>query len=306
VPADFEVDTETRRLGTVGFYSKLKGYGFIEMKDKGLVPEDRIFVQWRSIKSEDRFPFLTKDLEVEFVVAKWTGSGPKGEVTLRANEVTMPGGAPVRLQDAIDAEKKVFIGSQDMRYSGTLKFYNARYGYGYITVDPKFVEADSNVPGDLRVERSEVNAGGQNPAAMQDIKVEFGIWKTSRDVPKAYNVTLAGGEPLTLQNLENRQAVGAQMYRGEVSMWSWQSGWGFIKPEPSVSLPADVQEKLKQQTEDAKKRAEQRGKTGSDEELLYVRRDDVLPGVRLQKGMQVMFQLYVDDKGVGASQVQAI
>lgn len=73
------------------------------------------------------------------------------------------------------------------RYLGILKFYNPRNGYGYITVDPRFVtdDGENSVPSELRVERSEVNAGGQNPGAMQDVAVEFGVWKTSRDVPKA-------------------------------------------------------------------------------------------------------------------------
>merc|ERR1719215_1110261 len=110
---------------------------------------------------------------------------------------------------------------------------------------------------------------------------------------------------MTQSALENRQPVSGQMYRGEVQMWFWKSGWGFIRAEPSFPLPAEVRDKMTQQAQEAKRRAEERGKTGSDEELLYVRREDVLPGVQLEKGMQVMFQIYVDDKGVGATQVQA-
>lgn len=306
VAPDFPIDLDARYQGTVSFYSKLKGYGFIEVAQKGMVPEDRLFVQWRSLKSEDRFPFLVKGMEVEFMVTKWTGMAPRGQVTLRACDVCMPGGANVHLQDELDAQKKSFLGGQELRYSGMLKFYNPRSGYGYITVDPGYaaLETGEAIPTELRVERSEVNAGGQQPQFMQNVKVEFGIWKTSRDVPKAYNVTLPDGLPLTQPNLENREALNGQMYRGEVQMWNWK--WGFIKAEPSVPLPPHVQEKLTKQTEDARKRAAERGKAGSEEELLYVRKDDVLPGVKLQKGSQVMFQLYLDDKGVGACQVQTI
>jgi len=308
VPKDFPVDGDKRYLGTVSFYSKLKGYGFVELTDKGVVPEDRLFVQWRSIKSEDRFPFLIKDMEVEFGIAKWPGMGPRGEVTLRAKDLSLPHGASVRLQDEMDAEKKSFVGGQGMRFTGSLKFFNPRSGYGYINVDPALVktEGEDQVPAELRVERSEVNAGGLQPGFMQDVVVEFGIWKTSRDALKAYNVTLPGGVPLTQPNLEHRQSIGTQMYRGEVQMWNWRSGWGFIKADPSVPLSPEVQAKLSQQTQEAKKRAEERGRQGSEEELLYVRKDDVMQGVRLQKGTQVMFQIYVDDKGVGATQVQTV
>jgi len=302
-------------LGTVSFFSKLKGYGFLEMTQKDVVPEDRLFVQWRNIKSEDRFPFLQKDMEIEFSITKWTGMGPRGEVSLRAKDVTMPGGEPIKLQEALDADSKNFLGGQDLRYTGMLKFYNQRSGYGYINVDPGFSAPADNpeeaVPTELRVERSEINADGQQPQFMQNVKVEFGIWKTTRDVPKArpdswqaYNVTLPGGIALTQPNLENRQAPDAQMYRGEVQMWNWK--WGFIKADPNPPLPENVQLKLTQQTEEAKKRAEEKGREGSDEELIYIRKDDVQPGVKLQKGTQVMFQIYLDDKGVGACQVQAI
>jgi len=306
VPSGFEVDADARYAGTVEFYSKLKGYGFIEVTEKGVVPDDRLFVQWRNIQSEDRFPFLVKGLEVEFGVMKWRDPSQRNQVSLRAKTVTLPGGGSVHLQDEIDAAKKTFIGGQEIRYTGTLKFYNPRSGYGYITVDPGYMVEGSSVPSELRVERSEVNAGGKQPQWMQNLAVEFGIWTTSRGVPKAYNVTLPGGIPITQAALENRQAVGGQTYRGEVRMWHGQQGWGFIKADASVPLPPHVQAKLAQQTEAAQQKAQSRGKQGSDEELLYVRRTDVAPGVKLQRGSQVMFQLYVDDRGVGATDVHTI
>jgi|Transcript_46731 cold shock CspA family protein len=307
VPADFVVDEEKRFTGTVAFYSKLKGYGFIEVKDKGLVPEDRVFVHWRSIQSEDRFPFLVKETEVEFNMMKWREArGKNGEMSIRAKAVTMPGGAAIHLQNEIDAKEKSFIGGQEMRYSGTLKFYNPRAGYGYINVDPSHVVEGSEVPAELRVERSEVNAGGTQPNYMQNLAVEFGIWTTSKGIPKAYNVTLPGQLPITMERLENREAAGGQSYRGEVTMWNWGMGWGFIKADPSIPLPPNVQARLTKQTQDAIARAKERGREGSEEELLYVRKTDLTQGASIEKGTQVMFQVYLDDKGVGACNVSTI
>jgi len=303
VPSSFTIDPEARYTGTVAVYSKLKGYGFVEVTQKGIVPTDRVFVQWKSIASEDRFPFLVKNLEVEFGLMKWKDPAHKGQVSIRAKNVTLPGGGKIHLQDEIDAQKKTFIGGQDLRYTGTLKFYDPKGGYGYITVDSGY---GSNIPTELRVERSEVNAGGRNPQFMQSLAVEFGIWTNTRGVPKAYNMTLPSGVALTQAALENRQLVGGQTYRGEVKMWNWKQGWGFIKADASTALPLNAQAKLKQQTEAAAQKAASKGKAGSDEELLYFRRADVRAGVRPLRGMQVMFQLYIDDKGVGASDVQTI
>mmetsp|Transcript_59609 Transcript_59609/g.160629 ORF Transcript_59609/g.160629 Transcript_59609/m.160629 type:complete len:315 (+) Transcript_59609:822-1766(+) len=311
VPDDFVVDEEKRHLGKISFFSKLRGYGFIEVPEEGLVPENRLFVHWKNIKSEDRFPFLTKDMEVQFGIAKQTELAPKGQVTLRAKDVTLPSGEAVNLQEALDAEQKTFIGGQTARYTGTLRFFNPRISFGYIDLKPGtelegYGGEGAPTPTEIRVERSEVNSGTQQPLGMQDVEVEFGLWKTSRDELKAYNMTLPEGRPLTMENLENRQATNSQMYRGEVQLWNWRSGWGFIKADASVVFPPDVQEKLTKQAQEAKERAVKRGQEGSDEELLYVRRDDLAEGVRLDKGMMVMFQIYIDDKGVGATQVQAL
>ncbi|CAE8651102.1 unnamed protein product, partial [Polarella glacialis] len=304
VPADFTVDPEARYAGKVTYYNKWKGYGFVEMSEKGLVPEDRVFVQWRNIQSEDRFPFLVKDMEVELGLMKWTERGGwSSGTTLRAKTVTMPGGALIALQNSVDAEKKSFVGGQDLRYTGKLKFYDPRAGFGYVSLDPGFT-VEEGVPGDLRVERAEVNAGARQPIMMDNMDVEFGIWKTRRGAYKVYNMTLPGGIAMTQEVLEHRAVVSQESFAGEVSIWNYRQGWGFIKAAAGVSFPAAVQEKLAQQTQSAQSRAEKRGKTTTQEELLYFRRGDLKQGVRLESGNAVSFQLYTDDKGAGACEIQ--
>jgi cold shock CspA family protein len=86
--------------------------------------------------------------------------------------------------------------------------------------------------------------------------------------------------------LENRKIIGGRIYRGEMQLWNEAQGWGFIKADSDLPLPPHVQARLR--------------RPGSKEELVYVRRADVAPGERLQKGLLVMFQVYIDDKGVGA------
>jgi len=301
VPATFEVNEDARYSGVVSYYSKLKGYGFIRVAEKDVVPTDLLFVHWRAIQSEDRFPFLVKDLEVEFSLQKWREAG---EATLRAKGVTLPGGAPVTMQDTVDAESKTFVGSQHVRYPGTLKFYDPRAGFGYVTIDPGH-DLDG-VPSELRVERAEVNAGGRQPQWMINLKVEFAIWKTSKGAFKAYNMTMPGGAPLTQEALENRVSIGGETYQGEVKVWNWQQGWGFIKIDPSATVPASVTEKLAQQNSLALEKAEAKGKKTPQEELLYFRRADVKPDCKLRRGAQVMFKIYTDDKGAGALDVHAV
>lgn len=298
VQPNFEVDSIVRQSGTVDFYAKWKGYGFITLNQTGLVPNDRIFVHWRNVQSDDRFPFLVKGLEVEFSIMKHRDNFNPSMFTLRAGNVTLAGGMNISVQDDLDAQEKTFVGGQHLRYTGNLKFFNPRLGFGYVTMDQGY-DVEPGVPTELRVETSEVNAGGRQPRMMENIAVEFGIWKTNRGMYKVYNMTLPGGHPLTQDALENRISMGQQAYKGEVTMWNWRQGWGFIRTDPSMPLPPRVVAKLQQQAQAAM----QRGRRITEDKLLYFRRVDCAMGYAPQRQAQVSFQLYIDDKGAGACEV---
>jgi len=293
------VDTDARYTGTISFYHKWKGYGFVELSEPGIVPQDKLFVHWKNIQSDDRFPFLVKGLEVEFGILKafdW------GRTTVRAKNVTLVGGTNIAMQDDVDAQEKQFVGGQHLRYTGTLKFFNPRLGFGYVTMDQGY-DVDASVPSDLRVETMEVNSGGSRPLPMQNLAVEFGIWITPKGGYKVYNMTLPGGHPLTQDALENRITMGPQNYSGTVAIWNWRQGWGFIRADPSSVLPPRIVTKLMQQQQ----AAQARGKRVSlDDKMFYFRRADLTDGLQPRRDMQVSFQLYIDDKGVGASDVYSL
>jgi len=257
--------------------------------------------QWRSIQSDDRYPLLVKGLEVEFGVHKYRDRWNRSIVTLRAKDVTLVGGMNIAVQDDQDAQQKEFIGGQHLRYTGNLKFFNPRLGFGYVTMDQGY-DVDPSVPTELRIETEEVNAGGRQPLRMENLAVEFGIFKTTRNKYKVYNMTLPGGHPLTQDALENRISVGSQTFSGEVTMWNWRQGWGFIRVEASTQLPPRVAAKLAQQVQAAR----EKGKKVSDDTALYFRRADCTVGFSPTKGDEVSFQAYVDDKGAGACEVMKL
>jgi len=237
-------------------------------------------------------------MEVEFGVTmqrEWNRTG----LTVRAKNVTMVGGMNIAMQDDLDAQQKSFVGGQHLRYTGTLKFFTPRHGFGYVVMDQGY-DVDPSVPSELRVETSEVNAGGKHPRFMENLAVEFGIWRTLRGHFKVYNMTLPGGHPLTQDALENRISMGPQTHTGEVGIWNWRQGWGFIRMDPAATLPPRVLAKLAQQQAAAK----QRGKMINNDRMMYFRRADCAPGVQVRQGMQVRFQLYIDDKGAGACDVR--
>lgn len=299
VPASFLIDENARYTGVVKFYNKWKGFGFIQMSQSGIVPNDELFVHWRHIESDDRFPFLVKDREVEFGLMK-EREKYSGGLSLRAKLVTQIGGMNIAVQDEVDAQFKTFVGGQHLRYTGTCKFFNPRGGYGYVTLDQGY-DLDPSVPSDLRVETTEVSSGGQRVMRMENLAVEFGIWKNKRGTYLVYNMTLPGGHPLTQDALENRISIGPQTYKGEVAIWNWRGGWGFVQAESPAMLPPRVVAKLAQQQQ----AAIARGRQITNEKMLYFRRPDCHDGFNISRGAKVTFQVYIDDKGAGASDVRA-
>jgi len=210
------VDPTRVYIGTVTTYYKFQGYGFIQPDEEGVIPNDKVFILWKNIVSSDRYPSLSKDMKVQFTVQIVEKNG---ERDLQAMSVANLDGSPIMVQDEVDS-KKSFVGGQTLRYTGTLKFFIPKqgYGYGYIKIDPGYQYDREDVPQEIRVETTEMNCGGGNPQYFEDLPVEFGIWVTTRGIFKAYNVTARGGMPLpSSESAAAQETAGAAAAPPEVS-----------------------------------------------------------------------------------------
>jgi len=192
LPEGFSVNPTTVFTGTVIAYYKFQGYGFIQPSQSGVIPHEKVFAFWKNISTADRYPSLVKDAEVQFTLAVVEKHGVQ---TLQAENIAQIGGAPIAAQDEADS-KKTYVGGQNLRYTGSLKFFVPKQGYGYLKIDPGFQYDREGVPEEIRVEQAEMNCGGGNPSYMENLQVEFGIWVTTKGAFKGYNVTLPGGLPL--------------------------------------------------------------------------------------------------------------
>eukprot|EP00747_Dinoflagellata_sp_TGD_P166742 gnl/TRDRNA2_/TRDRNA2_190009_c0_seq1.p1 gnl/TRDRNA2_/TRDRNA2_190009_c0~~gnl/TRDRNA2_/TRDRNA2_190009_c0_seq1.p1 ORF type:complete len:359 (-),score=80.30 gnl/TRDRNA2_/TRDRNA2_190009_c0_seq1:46-1086(-) len=308
IPEDFAVDQESRFTGTVQEFKKWQGFGFLILTTKGVIPNDKLFVHWSNIHTEDRFPSLVKDQEVEFNIMKYKESKKYGgHYTLRAKMVTQVGGAAIAVQDEQDANEMSFVGGQHLRYTGTLKWFDPNGGFGFVVLDDGFA-LDEAVPKEMRVELQEVNCAGKRPGYMEKLAVEFGIVKTEMDF-MAYNMTLPGGLPMSRDNLEHRiVSSSGQVYKGVISSWKSWEGFGNIQlpPEGMAALPADVLTKIAQGQEAMKAKGKE-PRPGADSEI-YFRKDDCREKDLFwpRTGMTVTFQIYIDDKGVGAFDVAEV
>jgi len=167
-----------------------------------------------------------------------------------------------------------------------------------VLIDDGF-ELEDGVPKKLVVEESEVNAGGKRPRRyIENVEVEFGIWKSAKGKYKVYNMTLPGGDPVTPENYEHRK-LSVRNCKGTIIEWWYKQGYGFIQPDPSQRLPASAEKNFAAMAEASKRR----GKTVKHKKAIYFRKPDCQTGFWPKKGANVVFQLYTDDKGVGAADI---
>lgn len=302
-PSDTKVDEHTRFKGKVTYFNKSGGFGFIEPSKANVTPDNKVMVYWKEIKSDDAWPFLYKDLEVEFQLAKFVKANGQG-IYIKAKEVTLPHKKAVNLQDEIDS-KREFIHSKQTRFTGVVKFYDVKKGFGYVTMEDGYAGVD-HVPKELRVVRSQIRAAGEAPFLQADLKVEFGIVKNLKENWSCYSLTLPGGDEISRATVEGRHAEGNAKYHGHVAFYDFRNGFGYVKPDSS-KFPAKIQKLLDESNSKAKARLEKQGKdkkASALESLIYFRRSDCNHEGRINRGDKMDFNLYTDKRGVGAHHIK--
>lgn len=99
---------------------------------------------------------------------------------------------------------------------------------------------------------------------------------------------------------ENRQPMDGGPYTGIIQGYNGKHGWGFVLPDEPGTLPEDVQSSLVEASEQQRSA----GKTVDQDYLIYFRKPDLK--CKPERGTAVTFQLYTDDKGIGASEINAV
>lgn len=294
---DFLVDKSVRYQGTVTDFLKWEGTGYIRPKDEGVAPGGSVWVDTAAIQTTDRFPMLLQDMEVEFGLMKWT---ERGETTLRATNVSLPGGAMVAVQEQEDLARD-FVGGPGARYAGRLKFFLPAKGFGYVSLEDNIAcDMELGLPQEVCVEATEVNCGGRRPKRMDNLEVEFGIFRGEKAQFMAHNMMLPGGKHITDENVLNREVLGDDLFMGTVNFWQWTENWGFITIDEGLIIPDRVQNKIEKMHHEATEKGKLRNAKRAS---VYFCNTDIAEAFCPQEGMRVFFNLYVDDKGAGATNV---
>lgn len=198
-----------RYLGTVVEFKSQRGFGHIERE--GDVPDGqkefpkKVFVQWKEIQTDDRWPSLTNGMKVEFSVSS-TDRGWK------ATNITQPGG------DKIVIDRDAGIEKVDGEHTGTVKFFHNRRGFGYIELD-KAIDGVELKDNRVHVSRSEIVSDDEPPALKVGSKVKFTIVKNDKGY-NARDVTQENGDKISYPKSDRPQEPGMQR----------RGGWGMGGP----------------------------------------------------------------------------
>jgi CspA family cold shock protein len=202
--ADRDAETQTaegeRQAGTVRWFNARKGYGYITPDDGGT----SLFVHYSAIRGTG-FRTLSAGQRVDFVVGR-TAKGPSA--------------LDVRLLDSTDTDKDAETGTDGgARQTGTVRWFNARKGYGYITPDAGGRS--------LYVHFSSIR-GARNRTLSAWQRVDFVVGQTDKG-PSALDVRLLDSAGTDIET-ESGTDEGARQ-TGTVRWFNARKGYGYITPD---------------------------------------------------------------------------
>merc|ERR1719427_1158151 len=160
--------------GVVVRFDRRKGFGFIQPKREG---EKQVFVHWKDIVSDEQWPALKVGTEVQFTINNTDSKGAKAE------KVKLAGGKKVTCErDDREVDEETI-------YTGTVKFFAGKDGYGFIIPDEdiEFMDATCSSEdtednkGGLYIAREDVLfAEGSAPNLNYGTKVQFQVYKSDK------------------------------------------------------------------------------------------------------------------------------
>jgi len=183
---ELEIDESTRYTGTVKDYNRRRGFGHILPDGEEDKRENRIFVHWKQIQSDDTWPSLEDEQKVEYYKAKKNRGRQKDKPV--AAKVTLPGGGNV----SANAGRTYLDNAQ--RFKGIVKYWNVEKGFGFIKIDSDISVGGTDFPADkdVYVPIDEIVTDDEPPALKLKDEVEFSTYKTEKGSGAA-KVTQPGG-----------------------------------------------------------------------------------------------------------------
>lgn len=230
---ELTVDESTRFTGTVKDYNRRRGFGYILPDGEEDKRENRVFVHWKQIQSDDTWPSLENDQKVEYYKAKKNRGRQKDKPV--AAKVSLPGGANV----SASAGRTYLDASQ--RFKGVVKYWNVEKGFGFIKIESDISVGGTDFPADkdVYVPIDEIVTDDEPPALKLKDEVEFSVYKTEKG-SGASKVTQVGGANYSYPTADRPKV---QKNKGFGGFGAMKGGFGammgiqFINGQPYALMP---------------------------------------------------------------------
>jgi len=295
--------------GTVVRFQRSRGFGFIKPEGGG----KQVLMHWSELVTDDKWPSIKKGTEVQFKLVEKDGKSSATKVTL-ANGKKIPIFVP---------ENPDRILNDDDVFSGVIKFFDYRKGFGIVKPDEEITFEDVTTTDGVYFPRESIVSSGAGKGMVLNlrngVKVTFKIYKDKKGLG-AHELQNEDGNPMEYE--ERKKRTGGKK-RKRTSKKN-----GKKKPAKKAKVVKKTKEELIEEREIDEEETIYIGTVKSyqaekefgfisiEEEIafnglttaekVYVMKEDIIcysDEVGLKPGTNVMFKIYKDSMGLGACEV---
>jgi len=300
--------------GTVVRFYRSRGFGFIKPAEGGKV----VLVHWSNLVTDDKWPYVKRGTEVEFELVEKDDNGKRS-----AKEVTLVGGEKIPVFSPDNSDR---VANDDDVYSGTVKFFDFRKGFGVIKPDEEISWNDVTSGDGIFFRRDAIVSTGAAKGMVLNLrhgtKVTFKVHSDKKGLG-AHELQNEEGEPLEYEPRRPRQG-GQKRKRTAKKGGKKPKKKRKVAPTPRKTKEElleerkiDEEENLYTGTVKSYNKEKEFGFIAIDEDItfdgvtatekIYVMKEDIVcssdeTGLNLES--KVVFKVYKDSMGLGACEVQ--
>jgi len=307
--------------GTVVRFYRSRGFGFIKPATGG----KQVLVHWSNLVTDDDWPFVKSGTKVEFKLVEKDDKGKRS-----AREVTLEGGEKIPIFTPNYSSR---VSNDDEVYSGTIKFFDYRKGFGVIKPNEEITWNDVTAEEGVFFSRDAIISTGAAKGKVLNLrhgtKVTFKVHTDKRGLG-AHELQNEEGKPIEYEAWKASKAGGKKRKRtGKSGKKSAKKAKKDKKKKNIEKLEKKTKEELIEErindeeetiyTGTVKSYREEKGFgfISIDDDItfngitakgkIYVMKEDIISSAEeagLNQDTKVIFKIYKDPLGLGACEVQ--